>query len=122
MACGVPCVVTDVGDSAWLVDGTGKVVPAQEPQLLAAACSGLIKMGRKGRERLGSAARARVTTHYSISSVVRLYESLYQRIVAQRALPESALDSLSVSQTPKLDPFEEPAAVLSEASRAASSH
>ena len=122
MACAVPCVVTDVGDSAWLVDDTGKVVPAQEPHLLAAACSGLIKMGREGRKQLGSAARTRVTTHYSISSVVRLYESLYQRIVAPGTLPECAPDSLSVSQTLELDPFEEPAAVLSEVHRAASSH
>ena len=122
MASGVPCVVTDVGDSGWLVAGTGRVIPAQEPGLLARACSGLIAMGHEGRKQLGSAARARVNAHYSISSIVRLYESLYQRIAAEGTLPEYTLDGLSISPKLNLEPGKEPGAAPSEVAHAVSSH
>ena len=35
MASGLPCIVTDVGDSAWIVGDFGKVVPPGSSQLLA---------------------------------------------------------------------------------------
>lgn len=43
MACGVPSVVTDVGDSAWIVNDTGVVVPPQNPEALKNAMNKVIK-------------------------------------------------------------------------------
>ena len=42
MACGVPCVVTNVGDSAWVVGDTGEVVPPKDPVALSNAITRLL--------------------------------------------------------------------------------
>jgi glycosyltransferase involved in cell wall biosynthesis len=122
MSCAVPCVATDVGDSALLVGKTGRVVPAQESAALAAACRELIEIGWDGRKQLGSAARARVITHYSMSSVVKQYESLYQRVVAEQDLREYTRENLVRRETPDLSQFDEMPTPLPEIGRAASSH
>ena len=90
MACGVPCVVTDVGDSARIVGNNGKVVPARDVQGFAAALLALAALGREGRVALGAAARRRVESLYSIDAVVTQYESLYDRLTGHIAAPPSA--------------------------------
>ena len=77
MACGVPCVVTDVGDSAWLVGDTGRVVPPRDPAALADAWWDVLRMGREARTVLGERARGRVKQNFSLPEVVRRYEKLY---------------------------------------------
>ena len=77
MACGVPCVVTDVGDSARIVGDTGRIVPPKDPAALAKACMELIQLGAEGRYIMGERARARIEQHFDIHSVVARYEKLY---------------------------------------------
>ncbi|MGO9201963.1 MAG: glycosyltransferase family 4 protein [Limisphaerales bacterium] len=83
MACGVPCVVTDVGDSAAVVGETGIVVPPAEPEALAAGIDRLLEMGPEGRRKLGDAARARVLENFSLDRVVREYQGLYCQVAAE---------------------------------------
>ena len=77
MSCGVPCVVTDVGDSAAVIGDTGVKVPPRDPEALAAGIIELIDMGAAGRAELGGRARARAVEKFSLGSVVRQYEELY---------------------------------------------
>lgn len=79
MACGVPCVVTDVGDSAWLVGNTGRVVPPMNPEALAGAWRELVEDPNARRE-LGLAARHRVQDYFDLPLIVRQYERLYEEI------------------------------------------
>ena len=77
MACGTPCVVTDVGESAAIVGDTGEVVPPRSPAALATAWNTLIELPDKERRRLGERARERVLSEYTLSAVVREYRKLY---------------------------------------------
>lgn len=80
MASGVPCVVTDVGDSALMVGDTGRVVPPDTPPLLAEALLELAALDRKARTELGARATARVRREFSLARVAHLYTELYQSV------------------------------------------
>jgi len=99
MSCAVPCVVTDVGDSAWMVSDTGRVVPPRDTGALAAACEEFLDIGPAGRQAIGAAARSRVTELFSLPSVVARYEELYENSIATAEMigkaSEMAYQSLS---------------------------
>lgn len=80
MSCAVPCVVTDVGDSAWVVDTTGLVVQPRDSLGLANALQTLV-MDSDKRLSLGKEARARVVSHFSIDNIVDQYVLLYQKLL-----------------------------------------
>ncbi|MEL0099438.1 MAG: glycosyltransferase, partial [Opitutae bacterium] len=79
MACGTPCVVTDIGSSSLIVGKTGKVVPPRNPAALASAITELLldDVLLKG---CGVAARARVRDAYSIDKISQTYLDLYRGI------------------------------------------
>lgn len=83
MACGVPCVVTDTGDSASIVGEIGEVVAVRDPSALARAILELAGMDPARRAALGVAARARIVTEFSLEAVARRYEAYYRRFLRQ---------------------------------------
>jgi glycosyltransferase involved in cell wall biosynthesis len=81
MACGVPCVVTDVGDSARVVGNTGLVVPPRDADALAKSWETLIELEPERRAQLGQAARQRVIEHFSLPNIARQYEEVYREVL-----------------------------------------
>jgi len=68
MACGAPCVVTDVGDCALIVGETGTVVAPGDPEALARGMAESHRSRPRVRHRLGIAARRRVQQHFALPS------------------------------------------------------
>lgn len=80
MACGLPCVVTDVGDSALAVGDAGFAVPARDAQALADAICAILNMPVAEYERLSEGARKRVLENYSINMMASAYEAVYASV------------------------------------------
>lgn len=81
MASGVPCVVTDVGDSAYIVDDTGEVVAPGDMVGLAAALEKLLRLPPMERAALGERARERIEEKFEIEGIVLKYESFYRDLL-----------------------------------------
>jgi glycosyltransferase involved in cell wall biosynthesis len=78
MACGVPCVATDVGDCRKIVGDCGMIVPSRDPEALAQACEMLVQTGLYG---IGARARARVVANFGLLEMRARYQSLYRSLV-----------------------------------------
>ena len=97
MACGIPCVTTSVGDSAWILDKGGIVVSPRDEVAMGQALADLAEMGPDGRARIGAVGRARVIEHFAIESGGHQYRRLYEQLltgpaqVASREAPVAAL-------------------------------
>lgn len=84
MACGVPCVVTDAGDSAEIVGATGRVVAVGDMAGLAQQLLEVLRLPAAERIALGHQARARVQAEYEIGHITLLYQALYERVAAEK--------------------------------------
>ena len=86
MACGTPCVVTNVGDAAHIVGATAPVVPPEQPEALAQGmAAALDDIAARGRGAVGAPGRARVLAEFDLTHMVTAYEALWRRIAGARA-------------------------------------
>jgi glycosyltransferase involved in cell wall biosynthesis len=81
MACGVPCVTTDVGDAASIVGDTGGVVAAGDWRGLAREILALLGLRAVAREDLGQRARARIEQRFALADVAGRFQDLYLELV-----------------------------------------
>jgi glycosyltransferase involved in cell wall biosynthesis len=76
MACGTPCVTTDVGDSAVIVGKTGWVVPPNDPDALAGAVTLAInekKLDHTSWSQRELDCRQRIVKNFSLETMVKNY-------------------------------------------------
>lgn len=86
MACGVPCVATDVGDSAYIIGSTGIIVPPRNAEALAAGWKKILSLNPEEKRMMGQVARQRIEEQFSLRSVTARYENLYSELIDVRSV------------------------------------
>ena len=76
MSCGIPCVTTDVGDCARLLEGAGRVVPVRDPESLALAWDEIL-----AHPPAASEVRKIAVARFDIAAATRAYEKVYQEVL-----------------------------------------
>jgi glycosyltransferase involved in cell wall biosynthesis len=82
MAAGVPCVATDVGESALMVGDSGWVVPPRDVAVMTEALLTALRSSDPELVARGARARARAQTHYSLATMIETYQNLYAEVAA----------------------------------------
>ena len=80
MACGTPCVTTDVGDASTIVGDTGWVVRSKDPQALANASIQAIKENQSNNEfwlQRKDNCRKRIVENFSLEKMVIKYKEAW---------------------------------------------
>lgn len=80
MACGTPCITTDVGDAAVIVGDTGWVVPPKDSQALANAILDAMeeqKNNPQAWQARKQASRERIVNNFSIEKMVSEYSRVW---------------------------------------------
>lgn len=76
MACGVPCVATDAGDSALALGGTGLVVRRGDAGALAAGLAAMLARREHAGPDMALACRERIVREFSVERMVAATETL----------------------------------------------
>jgi len=84
MASGVPCVVTDIGDAAWIVGDTGLVVPMRDAKALAGALQILVDLDDDALKARGGAARARIMDMFPLTKMAKAYREVADGLLTPR--------------------------------------
>jgi len=81
MAVELPCVVTDVGDSARVVGSTGWVVDPACHESLAEAMTSAMDASREELRKRGRRARRRMGEIFSVEAIISSFEQLYLKLI-----------------------------------------
>ncbi len=77
MACGTPCVSTDVGDVRLILGSTGRSVPVRDARALARATLEMLALPAAVREALGLRARERIREQFALGQIANRHLRLW---------------------------------------------
>lgn len=85
MAMCKACVVTDVGDAAYLLGECGVVVPKEDSAALAEGMAKLVSLSTADRAELGERAHARIESEFTMVRTRERFEAVYASVLAGQA-------------------------------------
>ena len=79
MVCGVPCIVTDVGDSKFIVGQFGEVVPPSDSEMLAKAIICMLKLreDKEDWERLKDRTSLYAKNNFDLKLMITKYNAVW---------------------------------------------
>jgi glycosyltransferase involved in cell wall biosynthesis len=84
MACGTPCVATDVGDTSTIIANTGWVRAPKDPLVLADAIEEAIRgCGTPQWQERRRAARERIVNQFSIEKMADAYDHVWRSCLSR---------------------------------------
>jgi glycosyltransferase involved in cell wall biosynthesis len=81
MATGVPCVTTDAGDCAVMLEGLGRIVPCGDAEALAANWQKKLSLSPERSAQIIHEGRVRIQQHYTLPQVAKRFVHLYDSLV-----------------------------------------
>ncbi|QXF11818.1 MULTISPECIES: glycosyltransferase [Sphingopyxis] len=81
MATALPCIATDVGDCARLLDGNGILVPPGDASRIADAIREIAATSLARRREIGIAARERIVASYAMDATADAYANLFDMMM-----------------------------------------
>lgn len=84
MACGTPCVSTNVGDAATILDGLWPVVPPEDPTTLAQAIDEVLAMEDEERGKRALEARSHVESEYGLNRLIDRTERVLREALTRK--------------------------------------
>jgi glycosyltransferase involved in cell wall biosynthesis len=84
MSCGVPCIVTNVGDAAAIVGDCGVVLEWGHPDILGPT---IVAALAQDKAALGARCRARIVEHFGVEQLARRTEEALKALVARASRP-----------------------------------
>lgn len=82
MACGTPCIATDVGDSAYLINNEDYIVPPHKPGLLAQQAINFLQLSKSAKVKESKRVRKRCINNFSINVITKKYINTYNELIS----------------------------------------
>lgn len=84
MACGTPCVVTDVGDASYIVEKTGWIVPPKNPIELAKKIEIAInELKSPNWQSIRASANLRIREKFTLETMINSYTKIWDKIKSE---------------------------------------
>tara|TARA_Y100000589_G_C27164891_1_gene634328 strand:- start:1112 stop:2242 length:1131 start_codon:yes stop_codon:yes gene_type:complete len=78
MACEIPCIATNVGDSKNIIGQTGWIVNPKDPHELCKSMNNIMNFDKKEINKIRKSARERIKIEFSLNRMISSYQKLYR--------------------------------------------